>query len=278
MVRLLLLFFRNVHSTLPGRYSNIVLGTVDTETSATLSRRFGGSCSFESRDALQGAVSYAVVIFGCSAAVTLAAVSVVFVWTRFGVSNTVDSPEVHQQKFITRNLVLVAIAEILMTMPQAGLPLLFATRIQRIICADRHLTCSSDSIFPSPSVIADTNVYTSYLSSAIGASNFLGTLLIGSVSDIVGRRACILVVALGLVADSIICMLCSDMQVGHKWIDALIYAVRLILCAVALCIENHREPSRRILGFSGSFVHVSPLGAVPLHALFMTVASVRRQI
>jgi MFS family permease len=143
-----------------------------------------------------------------------------FVWSRFGSSSSADSPEVQQHKFIRHNLVIVAVAEILMTMPQAGIPLLFATRIQHIICTERRLPCSNISVFPSQSVIADSNVYTSYLSSAVGASNFLGTLLIGSVSDIVGRRACILVVAFGLLADSIICMLCGDLQVGFVLLHA----------------------------------------------------------
>ena len=141
----------------------------------------------------------------------------VFLWTRFGRFKTACSPEIQQHKFIRRNLVIVAVAEILMTMPQAGIPILFATRIQRIICTDRLLPCSRDAVFPSESVITDANLYTSYLSSAVGASNFLGTLLIGSVSDIIGRRICVLVVALGLVADSVICMMCNNLQVIFEY-------------------------------------------------------------
>ena len=102
-----------------------------------------------------------------------------------------------------------------MTIPQAGIQLLFTTRIQRILCTDRQLRCSSASVFPSDSVIGDTNLYTRacYLSSALGGSNFFGTLLTGSVSDILGGRFFILIVAFGLVADCLICMLCNDLKV-----------------------------------------------------------------
>jgi MFS family permease len=123
------------------------------------------------------------------------------------------SPKARQETFIRRNLIIVAVAEILMTIPQSGIPLLFSTRIQRIMCIERQLPCAQLSIAPPDTVIGDTNVLTSSLASALGASNFLGTLLIGSVSDAVGRRSCILVVALGLVADSLVCLLCNDIQV-----------------------------------------------------------------
>jgi hypothetical protein len=155
-------------------------------------------------------------VLGCAAFAFVAVVVMVFLWTRFGRFETECSPEIQQHNFIRRNLVIVAVAEILMTMPQAGIPILFATRIQRIICTDRLLPCSRAAVFPSESVITDANLYTSYLSSAVGASNFLGTLLVGSVSDIIGRRICVLVVALGLVADSVICMMCSDLQVSFQ--------------------------------------------------------------
>ncbi len=178
-------------------------------------------------------------MLGCAAFAFVAVVVVVFLWARFGRSTTACSPEVQQQNFIRRNLVIVAIAEILMTMPQAGIPILFATRIQRIICTDRLLPCSRDAVFPSESVITDANLYTSYLSSAVGASNFLGTLLIGSVSDIIGRRICVLVVALGLVADSIICMMCSDLQVSFEFTHLYISCpLSLLECSCYL----HSEP------------------------------------
>jgi hypothetical protein len=154
------------------------------------------------------------VILGCAVAVLALAVGFVYLWTRFGSSSSdEDSPKTRQKKFIRRNLIIVAIAEILMTVPQAGIPLLFSTRIQRIMCIEKQLPCAAAALPPSDVIISDANLYTSYLSSAIGAGNFCGTLLIGSISDAVGRRRCILVVAFGLVVDSLACLLCSDLQV-----------------------------------------------------------------
>ena len=181
-----------------------------------MSRRLGGSCSFDVPSATQGNVSSTTVMLGCAAAALAAAFACAFIWTRCGpVSTGEDSAAVQQAKFVRRNLIIIAIAEIMMTLPNAGVPLLFATRIQRIMCGQRQLPCADGSIFPSDSVISDTNIYSNYLSSAVGASNFVGTLLIGSISDIVGRRVCIIVVAFGLVADSLFCMLCDDLQVLH---------------------------------------------------------------
>ena len=214
MVRLYtLVIFENAYMQVLGRYSNIILGTVSVETSYALSQRFGGSCSFNSDVHSPEKVSSTAVILCCSAVFLASVVGFLFMWTRFGASSASVSPEIRQDQFILRNLVIIFIAEILMTIPQAGIPLLFTTRIQRILCTDRQLPCSSASVFPSDSVIGDTNLYTSYLSSALGGSNFFGTLLIGSVSDILGRRFCVLVVAFGLVADCLICMLCNDLKV-----------------------------------------------------------------
>jgi hypothetical protein len=207
-------FANNTDVLFFGRYSNIILGSANVDTSYALSQRFGGSCSFDSPITSQSNVSPTVAILGCAAVALAAAVGCVFLWTRFGPSSSDEiCPKARQETFIRRNLIIVAVAEILMTIPQAGIPLLFSTRIQRIMCAERQLPCAQSSIAPSDSVIGATNLYTSYLSSALGASNFLGTLLVGSVSDVVGRRSCILVVSLGLVADSLTCLLCSDLQV-----------------------------------------------------------------
>jgi hypothetical protein len=196
------------------RYSNVILGTTSIETSYALSKRLGGSCSFEAPVVTQVPVSPTAVMLGCAAVAVAAAIGCAFIWTRYGANNSIqDSPAVRQDKFIRRNLIIIAIAEFMMTLPNAGIPLLFATRIQRIMCSERHLPCSDDSVFPSDSVISDANIYSNYLSSAVGASNFFGTLLIGSVSDIVGRRICIIVVAFGLVADSLFCMFCDDLEV-----------------------------------------------------------------
>ena len=217
MVRLCtLVIFENASMQVLGRYSNIILGTVSVETSYALSPRFGGSCSFNSDVHSPEKVSSTAVILCCSAVFLASVVGFLFMWTRFGASSAVDSPSVRQDKFILRNLVIIFFAEIFMTIPQSGIPLLFTTRIQRILCTDRQLPCSSASVFPSDDVIGDTNLYTSYLSSALGGSNFFGTLIIGSVSDILGRRFCILIVAFGLVADCLICMLCNDLKVIYE--------------------------------------------------------------
>jgi hypothetical protein len=155
-----------------------------------------------------------IVILGCAAAALSAAVGFLYLRTRFGTPSTnEESRIVRQQKFIRRNLIIVAVAEILMTVPQAGIPVLFSSRIQSIMCAERQLPCAATSVTPSDDVIGDANLYNSYLSSAIGAGNFFGTLLIGSISDTVGRRRCILAVAIGLAVDSLACLLCSDLKV-----------------------------------------------------------------
>jgi hypothetical protein len=186
------------------------------ETSEVLSKRFGGSCSFETRVGSQGIMSSAHALVACALVAVVGAVVFVFLLTRPNGSSSnlpLDPSKIRQKLFIHRNLFIITIADFLMTAPLAGIPLLFAMRVQRIMCTERQLPCSSESIFPSVSVINESNLYTSYLSSALGCSNFFGTLLIGSVSDIVGRRICLFVVGLGIVADCVVCTFCSDLHV-----------------------------------------------------------------